>query len=193
MLTLGIILAVLLLIGFTRVGVRASRTPDGKTRLILRAGILRIDLLNKIQKAKDKPKKPEKPKKEIEPEKEKPAKRFTLQDIPFFIENGKKLLRTLRRGIRIDRLILRVTFGGNDPCDTAMNFARSQMALGVLRPAVTNTLRVKKQDLAVALDFDIEKIQWCGDFAVTVSIGRVFLIGFSMLGFMLKIAKRKAV
>ncbi len=192
MLTLGIILAALLLIGFTRVGVRASRTPDGKMRLILRVGILRINLLKKLQKAKDKPKKPAKPKKEAKPKEEKPVKRFSIQDISFYFEHGKKVLSTLRRSVRIDRLILRVTFGGSDPCDDALFYARSEMALGVLRPAVTGTLRVKKQDLVVALDFDIEKIQWSGDFAVTVSIGRIFLISFSLLKFMLKITRRKA-
>ncbi|MDR1669444.1 MAG: DUF2953 domain-containing protein [Oscillospiraceae bacterium] len=191
MFTLGVILAVLLLLGFTRVGIRAAHTADGKTRLTLRAGLLRFNLLKIFERAKEKPEKPKKPGKEPKPKEE--GLRFSPADIPFFFQNGGKSLRTLRKSIRIDRLILRVTFGGIDPCDTAMIYARSHMALGVLRPAVLRHLRVKKQEISVGVDFDLDKTRWSGDFAVTVSIGRLFLISFSLLRLLLKLTRRKAV
>ncbi|MDR1693130.1 MAG: DUF2953 domain-containing protein [Oscillospiraceae bacterium] len=187
MLALGILFSVFLLIGFTRVGARVRRPVDGALQVTLRVGLLRLNLLKMVGKASKKPKKPEKPKKKQKAEK--PAKRTV--SLPVLFGEGRKLLRTLRKSVRFDRLIVSVTFGAGDPCDAALNYGRSHMVLALLRPAVLSVLRVKRQDIAVALDYDMEKFQWCCDICVTISVGRIFLLTLSLLGIMIKVSGRK--
>ncbi|MDR0325598.1 MAG: DUF2953 domain-containing protein [Oscillospiraceae bacterium] len=180
MLVMGIILSALLLLGFTRFGIRAKRTADGKFRLILRAGFLRIDLVKYQQKAKRK-KKPDKP---VKKEKEAVETRETLsRDILWRLFSERApILRSLRRGVRIDRMELNLTVaGGDDPCDAAILYWRLHMAWGILRPLIHENLRVKKQRVEIGLNFDIDKTRWEGEFAMTFSLGRSLAVLFAVM------------
>ena len=169
MLVWGIILSISLLLGFTRFGVRVRRAPDGRFRLILRAGFLRIDLMKWQERAKRKVKKdkPEKDKAQKEP------KRTGKEMLEMLRGMAMPTFRSLRRGIRVDRMIFRFTVaGGNDPCNAAMLYGRLHIIWGVLRPVLNETLRIKKQRVELGLDFDLGKIGWDVDFAVSISLGR---------------------
>ncbi|MDR0293053.1 MAG: DUF2953 domain-containing protein [Oscillospiraceae bacterium] len=176
MLVTGIILSVLLLLGFTRFGFRAARTADGGTRVILRAGPFRIDLLKRLQKAKrEKAREPEKKEKEA-----KPGRKISYGRLAGI---AKSVLRSVRRGVRVDRLRLRMTVaGGNDPCDAALLYGRLHMAWGTLRPLLTGAFRVKRQRVEIALDFDLDRTRWEGELAVTISLGRSIAVLFAALG-----------
>ena len=177
MLIAGIILSIALLLGFTRVGFRAARTPDGETRVILRAGVFRIDLMKLLAKGKRKGRK-EKPEKAREEE-----TRFTRERLSMMRGAAMPVLRSLRRGVRIDRLHLRLTVaGGDDPCGAAILYGRLHMAWGMLRPLLEENLRVRKRRVEIGLDFDLASIRWDGDVAVTISVGRSLAALLAALG-----------
>jgi hypothetical protein len=163
MLALGIIISSLLLLGFTRFGIRAVRTAGGRSRVILRAGFLRIDLLKQISKAK---RKKEARKREKKPKESKLPMNTLLRA-------AGPVLRSLRKGIRVDRFILSLTVaGGDDPCDAAMMYGRLCAAWGILRPVIAENLRVRKERVDIRLDFELEKTRWEGEIALTISLGR---------------------
>ena len=177
MLIAGIVLLILLLLGFTRFGVRAARTADGETRVILRAGVLRIDLIKWLEKAKRKDKK-EKPEKAS-----KVGKRSAQELLSMLRGAAKPVLRSLRRGVRVDRMYLRLTVaGGNDPCAAALLYGRLHMAWGMLRPLLEESLRIKKRRVEIGLCFDLEEIRWEGEMAVTISVGRSLAALLAALG-----------
>lgn len=187
MLVFGIILAFLLLLGFTRVGVRVSRDTEGRTRFFLRIGFLRINILKLLDKAAKKPeKKREAPKKAEDAAK----KRFSWDMVKPLLEAGGKLLSALRKSVRIDRLMLRITVGGDDPCDAALLYGRLHMVWCAAQPFLLNTFRVKKRDVDIGLNYDLEKTQWSGDFAATVSIGRMMGITVSLLGLLIRLTRK---
>ena len=156
-----IVISSLLLLGYTRFGVRAVRTSDGRYKVILRAGFLRINLTKRLLKEKEKPKKAKK------------AKVKEKRDWGLLLRMVKPALGALRAGVRVDKLILRVTVaGGDDPCDAALMYGRLWMAWGMLRPVITENLRVKKERVGIGLDFDRDKTHWEGELVLTISLGR---------------------
>jgi len=182
MLVTGIILLVLILLGFTRFGFCVSRAAGEKARLVLRAGPFRLDLLKLINRIKAKPKKKK-------PEKE---KKLMIPSIPAKALPGAvtPVLRSLRKGIRIDRLTLRVTVAGEeDPCAAALTYGRLHMVWGFLRPMICENLRIKKQRVEFGLDFDNSKTQWEGDLTVTISLGRSIAVFCTILGVFIKARK----
>jgi len=161
MLTLGIIILSLLLLGFTRFGVRAARRADGSARVILRAGFIRVDLLKQIRRQKKKSTAVKKDKKE--------RKRM----VEILLRTWRPILRSLRKGVRVDRLILNLALaGGDDPCAAAITYGRLWAVWGILRPALTENLRVRKERVDMRLDFELEKTVWDGEIALTISLGR---------------------
>jgi hypothetical protein len=162
----GVILLCLLSLGFVRFGIRAIRTPDGKTRLILRAGIFRFDLLKRLNKRLSKTKKPDK--KRLK--EEKPSLTSAFKILPHIVMPA---LHSLRKGVRIDRLKCKLTVAGEeDPCTAAMLYGRLHMAWGILFPLLDQFIRIRKHRVEIKLDFDREETAWEGDFAVSISLGR---------------------
>jgi hypothetical protein len=151
--------------------------------LTLRAGPLRIDLLKLIDKAK-------KPKKEKPGKEKKPAiPQISLKALP---GAAKPLMNSLRKGIRVDRFILRLTLAGeDDPCSAALTYGKLHIVWGVLNPVMNEYMRVKKQRVDIGLDFDKSKTKWEGDIAVSISLGRSVLV--SCVAFKALLNARKAV
>jgi hypothetical protein len=169
------------LLGFARFGIRAARKTDGRIRLILRIGFLRINLWKRLGKEKEKPKKPKK-KRELP---------VASEDLPSI---SIPVLRSLRRGIRIDRLRLNLTVAGEeDPCAAAQLYGRLHMGWGILYPLLSENLRIKKPRVVLGLDFELDKTRWEGDIAVTISLGRIIAVLFAALGALARQRKRKAV
>jgi hypothetical protein len=100
-------------------------------------------------------------------------------------------MRSLRRGIRIDRIILKLRVaGGDEPCDAAILYGRLQTAWGMLRPLITENLRVGKERVELGLDFNLEKTHWEGELAVTISAGRALAVMLAALTALMKDRKR---
>ncbi|MCL1807655.1 MAG: DUF2953 domain-containing protein [Oscillospiraceae bacterium] len=172
-----IVVSCIYLLGFIRFGVRAKRSRDGQTKVIVRAGIFRFDLTKRLQKSK-KPK-PEKIKKDKEPS--------GFKDPKTLLRMVKPVMRSLRKGLRIDRMNLKLILGGSeDPYSAAMMYGRLNMAWGVLRPLINQTFRVKKQNVEIGLNFEQDRTQWEGELYLTMSLGRSFAVLFAALGAMMR-------
>jgi hypothetical protein len=181
MLVAGIIISSLLLLGFTRFGIRAVRTDDGCFRVILRAGFVRIDLTKQFLKRQGKKiKEPEEPKKEKKPKEKKLTLKVLLRAV-------KPVLSSLRKGVRVDRIILRLNIaGGEDPCQAALLYGRLWAVWGMLRPILTENLRVRRERVEIGLDFDLSKTHWEGEIALTISLGRSLAVLLSAVGAIIK-------
>jgi hypothetical protein len=170
MLELGIIILSLLLLGFTRFGIRAVRTADGRSRVILRAGFLRINLLKQLNKAKIKK---ETAKKAIKPKEKKLTPETLLRMV-------KPVISSLHKGVRVDKLILRLDIAGeDDPCGAALMYGRMWAVWGMLRPVLTENLRVRKERVDIRLDFELERTGWEGEIALTISLGRSLAVALA--------------
>jgi hypothetical protein len=178
----GIIIAAVILLGFTRFGIRAAGASGGKKRVILRAGFLRINLLKRIEKRKAKVK----PKK-----KKKTAGRSLASASKQLSGTVTPALRALRKAVRIDRMRLKLYIGGgNDPCAAALLSGRLNIVWGAVYPVLNETLRIKRHDVRIGADFDLDKTRWEGDFTASISLGRLLAVSAVIIRAYIKHSKR---
>lgn len=148
MTALKIIAAVLLVLGLIsqiRVGGVAEYSAEGLL-VRLRVWFLRITLYP----MEEKPAKEKKPKQE-RPPKEKQG--GTLQLIRAFIPLAAEAAGKLLRKIRIDELVLHLTWASPDPAKTAMGYGAANALMGMLLPPLEYNFKVKEWDIGIALDF----------------------------------------
>lgn len=155
----------------------------------LRAGPLHFTLMRREtpeQRAERERKKAEKEakkgkkKKPVDPEEKKRRRR----EIPALI---RKVLEELtRKGkIRLDKLWLDVTFGGEDPASAAMLFGGAHAALGILWPAVEHYCTVKDRRIHTEIDFNLPKTRvdyFCAVYALPLARG--LAIGIRLLAWL---------
>lgn len=178
---LGIVLAVLLLIGLTPVGGRIA-CQEKELTAALEIGPLRVTLYPpKEKKEKKKPRK-EKKKAREEPEKKPfsmPSReqlRYTLEVLPPVL---MKALRRTRRRLRIAPLHLLLVFGGEDPADTASLYYHAEALRGAVLPALRRLVRIRDEAVTLGADYDREDIYIKGELGVRIRIGDIFLIAVS--------------
>lgn len=185
----GIALAAVLIIAFTRVGVKAAYRADGFT-LIIKLGFIRIRLFPSKKKAAEKPpkkqRKEKRQKKKKEPEEKKTAFGLGFGDILDLLGILKKNAGRLTRSVRIDLLELDFTLGGDDPCDLAMFYGRVNMLIGIALPILRQGFRLKKENISVAIDFDRAQSLYYGALSVTASIGRMIVVSLVLFGSLLR-------
>jgi len=212
MIGLLIVLAGLLLIGVTKVGVRVIW--DGDLQLHLVAGPLRIALLNphkKVKPSKEKPKVPVKKKNAPSAETgskkqgpvEQPSKQTSKESkkkkeinpwIGALLAHWMELLELVGRVLRMpqaDELQLRVTFGGADPADTALNYGRACAAAGALLPVLQNSVRVNSPNVEIVYDEHTSEMQIYVCAVITVRIYQIFALVFAAIGLLFKIYQAK--
>lgn len=83
----------------------------------------------------------------------------------------------LKRKIRIDRLMVHLTWASSDPADTAVGFGRMNAAMGMLWSLIENNFKVKQHDLGVAVDFERTTPSVDCDLALTFTIGQILSFG----------------
>lgn len=193
---LAIILAVLILILLTKVGIDAAY-GGGVASLAIRLGPVRKQLLPKPEKT-DKPKKPKKEKKEKPAKKkkeseEKPAKPKKKLDLPFLLNLAKIGLHALNRfriRLRIDVFHLRFIMASGDPYTTATTYGYVQAFIGMLGPRIRRAFTVKDSRVALGTDFLADKPEIEARLVLTIRIGSilavVFATGFEFLRYMVK-------
>ncbi len=195
MIVLAIILAVLILILLTKVGIDAAY-EGGAASLAIRLGPVRKQLLPKPEKP-DKPKKPKKDKKEkpAKPKEkdEKPAKPKKKLDLAFLLNLAKIGLHALNRfriRLRVDVFHLRFIMASGDPYTTATTYGYVQAFVGMLGPRVRRAFTVKESRVELGTDFLAEKPEIEARLALTIRIGSVFAVvfatGFEFLRYMVK-------
>lgn len=161
---LGILL-VLWLISLLRVGGIVEYSEQG-VLIQLRIGPFKVELLPGKPKEEKPPKREKKPKKEKKkkakqkPPEEKPpvplkekvggALSLFRELLPVALEAVGKLFHRLR----VDELVLHLTWAAEDPADAAMGWGAAQAALGTLWPLLDKCLDIKKRDVDIAVDFE---------------------------------------
>ena len=202
---LGVILLLLVLLLWTRVGVWAALDRDKVLRLDARFGLFRIHVLPakpRKPKAEEKPPKPKKPKREKPPKEAAPEKgtlSFALEDLRDALDTVlpalSRALRRLGRGIQIKPLRLSLVLGGlEDPAAAAETYGKLQAAAWTGMPLLEQLLDIRDPYIHTDVDFQAKDTAVEGEAGITLRIGTLLAMGFGVafpaLGWFLRWRKR---
>lgn len=174
-----IALAVIVLIALVPIGVCGVYDELGARAWVL-VGPLRWKLYpsrKKAEKTRDKsPQKTEKnqPKSGENP----PEKGGNIRDFYPLVKRILDFLGDLRRKLRVKQLQLHLTLAGDDPCDLALNYGRAQAAFANLDPHLERFFVIRKKDVTIDCDFSGDKSYIYGRLDLTVTVARIFSLGF---------------
>lgn len=180
-----IALAVVIFIGCIPLGVFFRYDSEGLLVRIV-VGMLRFTVIPAPEKKTPKKKKDstkdaapvQKEKPPAQPaEQPAPKKGGSLRDFYPMIQLGKRFLNQFRRKLRIDDLVLKLTMGGDDPCDLAVNYARAWTVLSNLVPALEKFFRIRRRSFEVQCDFTSEETLIEIQAKLTVPFGRLLEMG----------------
>lgn len=73
-----------------------------------------------------------------------------------FVKTIFECLHEFRRSLVVRELELRVTLGGEDPCQLALAYAGAWSALGAALPVLEQAFRIRRRKIDVASDFTSE-------------------------------------
>ena len=198
MIVWGIVLAVIVLLLLTKVGVHVRYGDE--LALSAKVGLLRI----KILPAKEKKPKEKKPEKKPENKKEKKKKpkaaeghekkkrKLTLEDILDIVKVGLKALGRFGRALRLDRLHLHICVAKDDPYDTVAQYGYLNAALGAALPLLHRAFKIKDEDITTAFRFDMAETALRCEVTATFRIGAIMRIGLCAGGgFLVWLIRRK--
>lgn len=191
MIALGIVLAILLILGLIHVGVRGEYSAEGYF-LDAYAGPVTVRLFPREKKA-EKKKKPEKEKNQSA-EGEKQKKKGA--DLPFLMElisAGIEALGRFCRHLRIRKMIVHFTAASEDPFSAAMQFGGASAGAGYLTAVIRQNFRVKKLELYTDVDFEAAKPSVYAAFHAGIPVWAVCGIGIRFLIRFLKVKKSPSV
>ncbi len=175
-----IALGILVLIAILPVGASVIYDEDGLI-LSLIFGLIKIRLFPKKSKKDKKEKKPPKPKKDKKagksPEKPKKPKEKKsggkLTDFLPLVKVGLDFLNSFRRKLRLNRLELKLTLAGGDPCDLAVKYGKAWAAVGNAMPLLERVFVIKKRDIQVQCDFEGADTRVKARLDITITVGRI--------------------
>ena len=200
-----IFLAILIGLGCVPLGVRLRYDEDGPLAAVLlgRLPIVLYPLPGWLKKLTSREKKDgekkEKPKKEKPPKDtvgEGPQGGSWKKFLPL-VQLGLHFLGDFRRKLRVNRLVLRLTLAGDDPCDLAVNYGRAWAAVGNLLAALERAFVIQKRDVEVQCDFLGEETKVVFAMDLTITLGRILGLlvkyGIRAVAILLKMKNQKAV
>ena len=205
---LGVIVAIIIAIMLVPVGADVAY-EGGELRLSAKVCGMLLQLIPKPPADETKPKKEKKPKKtkkkkkqpEEQPQtgEEKPKKKlnldFSMDEIMGLVKSVLRGLGRFGRKLSVDRFLLHYTAAGKDPYTTAMTFGYVNGALTTLAPICRRTFDTKDVDVWTDVDFTTEKMKVDFGIALTIRIGQIlgvlFTILFGALGILIKHKFRK--
>lgn len=201
-----IFLAILIGLGCLPLGVRLRYDEDGPLAAVLlgRLPIVLYPVPGWLKKLTSREKKPgENKPKEEKPKKEKPKKAAenpqggSWKKFLPLVQLGLHFLGDFRRKLRVNRLVLRLTLAGDDPCDLAVNYGRAWAAVGNLLAALERAFVIQKRDVEVQCDFLGEETKVVFAMDLTITLGRVLGLlvkyGIRAVTILLKMKNQKAV
>lgn len=187
---IGILLLLLLAILLIPVGVELGYEQE-TFRLAARLNGFQLQLIPRPPR-EEKPKKEKKPRKEKKkkrPEGEQPPGEKKQRKLDFSREELLELVRTalrffsrFRRRLTVQRFLLHYTAAGDDPYNTAMQYAYVNAALSSLAPMCARAFHVRHSDVWTQIDFCAGRVRLDLALTVTIRIGQVLGLGLS-LGF----------
>lgn len=128
------------------------------------------------KKAQEQPKKSESQapaQKDPEPEQ---TQGVSLRGLMPFVRLGWQFLGALRRKLVVNRLELRLELAGDDPCDLAVNYGRALAARESLMPQLERWLVIRKQDIAIACNFEASQTRATARVEITITLGRALAL-----------------
>lgn len=191
---LGVIVAIIVAIMLVPVGADVAY-EGGELRLSAKVCGMLLQLIPKPPADETKPKKEKKPKKpkkkKKQPEEqaqtgeEKPKKKldldFSMDEILGLVKSVLRGLGRFGRKLSVDRFLLHYTAAGKDPYNTAMTFGYVNGALTTLAPICRRTFDAKDVDVWTNVDFTTEKTKVDFGVALTIRIGQIFGVVFTIL------------
>ena len=191
---LGVIIAIIVAIMLVPVGADVAY-EGGELRLSAKVCGVLLQLIPKPPADETKPKKEKKPKKpkkqKKQPEEqaqtgeEKPKKKlnldFSMDEIMGLVKSVLRGLGRFGRKLSVDRFLLHYTAAGKDPYTTAMTFGYVNGALTTLAPICRRSFDAKDVDVWTDVDFTTEKTKVDFGVALTIRIGQIFGVVFTIL------------
>lgn len=181
---LGILLALILLVLFLRVGVRIAFGDELRVTAV--AGPLRLQIVPRPQR---KPKKEKKPKEKSEKKpqeapKEKKKLGLTPGDIrsalPYLWQSLKGALRKTRQRLRVDPLRLSLVLGGEpDPAASAETYGWISAAVWTFMPRLEELMRIPDPYIHLDVDYSAAETRAEGEVGLSFQIRDLFAIGFA--------------
>ena len=101
-----------------------------------------------------------------------------IRDFYPLVQRILEFLTDLRQKLRVKLLQLHITLGGDDPCDLALNYGRAEAAFANLDPHLERFFVIRKKDIRINCDFEGDKTLIYGRLDLTITIGRIFSLGF---------------
>ena len=191
---LGVIVAIIVVLMLVPVGADVAY-EGGELRLSAKVCGMLLQLIPKPPADETKPKKEKKPKKpkkkkkqpeeQVQTGEEKPKKKldldFSMDEILGLVKSVLRGLGRFGRKLSVDRFLLHYTAAGKDPYNTAMTFGYVNGALTTLAPICRRTFVAKDVDVWTDVDFTTEKTKVDFGVALTIRIGQIFGVVFTIL------------
>ena len=173
---LGVIVAIIVVLMLVPVGADVAY-EGGELRLSAKVCGMLLQLIPKPPADETKPKKEKKPKKP----KKKLDLDFSMDEILGLVKSVLRGLGRFGRKLSVDRFLLHYTAAGKDPYNTAMTFGYVNGALTTLAPICRRTFVAKDVDVWTDVDFTTEKTKVDFGVALTIRIGQIFGVVFTIL------------
>lgn len=181
---LGILLALLVLLCLTRVGVHALF--GDALALDAKIGPFRIHILpgkkqdKKREKRAKKPKEAEKSEEKAEkkPCFPKPSMADIREAVSVLWPPLKRALNRTRRGVRIHPMDLCVTLGGQeDPAAAAQLYGEAHAGVWAVMPVLERLLVIPEPHIHIGIDFNASETKVEGELGVTARVGTLLAVG----------------
>ena len=191
-----IALGILVLLAILPVGVCLIYNEDGLV-LSLLLGAVKIKLFPKeIKQKKEKPKKKIKQNVKSNKPKIKTEKKSGGKITGFLplLDIGLKLLGSLRRKLRVNRLEINYIMAGSDPSDLGLHYGKAWASVGNIMPLLERIFVIKKRNVQVQCDFAAAATTIIARLDITITVARLVGItvkyGFQALREFLKIKNK---
>ena len=169
-----ITLGVLVLLAVLPLGASVRYNGDGPlVRVILGPIKFTVFPLKKKEK-KEKTKKEKAPRVASEKSEEKTG--GSVKDFLPLAKDALDLLSDLKRKLRVNRLELKLTLAGGDPCDLGIHYGRAWAVLGNLIPRLEELFVIKKRDMEVQCDFTAEQTTVYARADITISLWQLLYL-----------------
>ena len=181
---LGILLALLVLLCLTRVGVHALF--GDALSLDAKIGPFRIHILpgkkqdKKREKRAKEPKEAEKSEEKAEkkPCFPKPSMADIREAVSVLWPPLKRALNRTRRGVRIHPMDLCVTLGGQeDPAAAAQLYGEAHAGVWAVMPVLERLLVIPEPHIHIGIDFNASETKVEGELGVTARVGTLLAVG----------------
>ena len=181
---LGILLALLVLLCLTRVGVHALF--GDALALDAKIGPFRIHILpgkkqdKKREKRAKEPKEAEKSEEKAEkkPCFPKPSMADIREAVSVLWPPLKRALNRTRRGVRIHPMDLCVTLGGQeDPAAAAQLYGEAHAGVWAVKPVLERLLVIPEPHIHIGIDFNASETKVEGELGVTARVGTLLAVG----------------